>query len=413
MKHNRKDSEAAPKTPAIAGTRRSRAPEPRRDEPREVAGGSARASSSDEPSAPKPKVLFICGSLNQTTQMHAIARELPEVEAWFTPYYVDGVMETVRKLGGLNMSIAGNPWASKCFAYLEEHGLPIDYQGKRHAREYQLVFHCQDAVFPRNIRDKKVVLVQEGMTDPEGLAYRLVKRFEFLPRWLASTAPTGLSDMYVRFCVASEGYRDLFIRKGCRPEKLVVTGIPNFDDMEQYTRNDIPHRDYVLICTSDTRETFKFENRYAFLRRCRARFAGRQMIFKLHPNENHVRNTREILEVIPDAIVYTSGSAEQLVANCATLVVEYSTLAFVGLALGKEVYANYDLDELRRLLPIQNKRGAKNIANVGRELLGLALRREEPRDGPREAAPAPVAGLVNDVQSRAPGSGARISHSAA
>ena len=31
-----------------------------------------------------------------------------------------------------------------------------------------------------------------------------------------------------KFCVASEGYRDLFISKGVKPEKIYVTGIPNF-----------------------------------------------------------------------------------------------------------------------------------------------------------------------------------------
>src|SRR5262249_47523175 len=126
--------------------------------------------------ARKPKVLFICGSHNQTTQMHAIARELGSaIDAWFTPYYVDGVMEVCRKLGLIDMTIAGGPWASKCFAYLRSHGLQVDYQGR--ANDYALVFHCQDAFVPANIRDKRVILVQEGMTDPEGFAYRLVKRF--------------------------------------------------------------------------------------------------------------------------------------------------------------------------------------------------------------------------------------------
>jgi hypothetical protein len=47
---------------------------------------------------------------------------------------------------------------------------------------------------------------------------------------LAGTAATGLSDAYHAFCVASEGYRDFFIRKGARPEKIIITGIPNFDN---------------------------------------------------------------------------------------------------------------------------------------------------------------------------------------
>jgi hypothetical protein len=59
--------------------------------------------------------------------------------------------------------------------------------------------------------------------------FHLVKRLRFLPLWLAGTSTTGLSDACRAFCVASEGYRDFFIRTGVRPEKFVVTGIPNFD----------------------------------------------------------------------------------------------------------------------------------------------------------------------------------------
>ena len=65
------------------------------------------------------------------------------------------------------------------------------------------------------------------MTDPEGFMYHMVKWFK-LPRYVASTSTNGLSHQYQYFCVASAGYRDFFIRKGVRPEKLVVTGIPNF-----------------------------------------------------------------------------------------------------------------------------------------------------------------------------------------
>jgi hypothetical protein len=57
---------------------------------------------------------------------------------------------------------------------------------------------------------------------------------------LAGTAATGLSDAYHAFCVASEGYRDFFIRKGARPEKIIITGIPNFDNCEQNISNCKP-----------------------------------------------------------------------------------------------------------------------------------------------------------------------------
>jgi hypothetical protein len=47
----------------------------------------------------RKRVLFICGSINQTTQMHQIASELPEYDHYFTPYYADRIWDLARKLG--------------------------------------------------------------------------------------------------------------------------------------------------------------------------------------------------------------------------------------------------------------------------------------------------------------------------
>jgi hypothetical protein len=320
------------------------------------------------------RALFICGSVNQTTQMHQIARQLPELEARYSPYYCDGALEWMRKRGMLNFTILGAPWRRDCMAYLEAHGLPVDVGGAE--GPYDLVLTCSDVIVPRNVRRGPLVAVQEGATDPERFWYWARKVLPFLPLWSCGTSGTGLSGFYDRFCVASEGYRDLFVRKGADPARLVVTGIPNFDDCQRYLRNDFPHRGYVLVCTSDTRETLKFDNRKRFIRRCVEIAAGRPLIFKLHPNENWERNSAEVLRYAPGAQVFRTGSAEEMVANSDVLIVQYSTLAYVGLALGKEVHAYADLEELRRLLPVQGGAAARNIAAVCRELLaerGFAL----------------------------------------
>jgi len=186
---------------------------------------------------------------------------------------------------------------------------------------------------------------------------------------LAGTAATGMSDAYRRFCVASEGYRDFFIRKGARADKIVVTGIPNFDDCGRYRANNFPHSHYVLVCTSPMREVFKGEDRKAFIRKAVAIADGRQLIFKLHPNENVKRATREISRYAPGATVFATGSAEEMIANCDVLISRYSSTAFVGMALGKEIHSDYNIDELRRLMPVQNSSAALNIANVCRQLL--------------------------------------------
>src|SRR5262249_889662 len=147
-----------------------------------------------------------------------------------------------------------------------------------------------------------------------------------IPRWLPGTSATGMSDRYDRFCVASPGYRDFFVReKGVRPEKVVVTGIPNYDDCRRFLDNDFPHRGHVLVCTSDGRETFRGEDRAAFLRRVQAVAAGRPVIFKLHPNERVARATREIRALFPEAPIFGDGPTEAMIANCDVLVCQYST----------------------------------------------------------------------------------------
>lgn len=330
------------------------------------------------PVEPRRKILFICGSINQTTQMHQIARELPEYEHAFTPYYVDGWLELCRRAGLIEFTVAGNKLRRRCEDHLSLHGLPIDPHGTN--EDYDLVLSCSDLVVPRNLRGKRIVLVQEGILDPVGLPFHLCRRLPFLPRWLAGTATTGLSLAYEKFCVASEGYRDLFVSHGVPADRIVVTGIPNFDNCRRYGENDFPHRGFVLVCSSDARETFKRDDRASFLRRCVEIAAGRPLLFKLHPNENAERASREIRELAPGALVYSTGSAEPMIANCDVLITQWSSTAFVGLALGKEVHSYHDQAELRRLLPLQNGTAAANIAAVCREL--LTAERETPAERP-------------------------------
>ncbi len=119
-------------------------------------------------------------------------------------------------------------------------------------------------------------------------------------------------------------------------------------------------------CTSPLREIFRREDRKAFIRRAVELAGHRRLIFKLHPNENIERATREISRHAPGAMVFTTGSAEEMIANCDVLVTRFSSTAFVGLALGKETYSDFDLDELRRLMPVQNGSAAFRIGQVCR-----------------------------------------------
>ncbi len=58
-----------------------------------------------------------------------------------------------------------------------------------------------------------------------------------------------------------------------------------------------------------------------------------------------------------------------MIATCDVLVTRSSSNAFVGLALGKETHSDFDMDEMRRLMPVQNGSVASNIADICRGLI--------------------------------------------
>ncbi|NTW82920.1 MAG: UDP-N-acetyl glucosamine 2-epimerase [Chlorobiaceae bacterium] len=315
----------------------------------------------------KKKILFICGSMNQTTQMHQISGWLKEYDQYFSPFFSDGLLGTARDLGLLEFTILGKKRSQRSIDYLLSHGLQLDVGGYIH--EYDLVVTCTDLIVPKHIRRRKIVLVQEGMTEPETILFHLARNFQWVPRWIAGTSTTGLSDFYEKFCVASEGYRELFIRKGVNPEKIEVTSIPNFDNCEQYLQNDFKHRDYVLVCTSDNRETFIYENRPKNIRKYVEMAGESQLVFKLHPNENTERAVREIERYAPDSLVFSEGKTEEMIANSRMLIAHFSSTIFVGSALNKEVHCGLHPEELKVLTPWQNKSASKMIADVCRRVI--------------------------------------------
>jgi hypothetical protein len=317
------------------------------------------------------KILFICGSLNQTTMMHAISKHLHDYDCRFTPYYADGYIDMLARRGYLDFSILGGSFKSTTLNYLWSEHLPVDYYGNSY--DYDLVVTCSDLLVPKNIQNKKLILVQEGMTDPKNFAYYLVKWFKF-PRYIASTSTNGMSDAYDIFCVASEGYKNLFVANGIKEQKIRVTGIPNFDNSQEYANNNFPYHNFVLVATSDSRETFKYENRKKFIEYALEIANGKQLIFKLHPNENHERAIAEINKYAPEAIVLTSGNIHQMIANCDVLITKYSTVVYTGIALGKEVYSYFELDDLKQMTPIQNGgMSAFNISLECRKLLDMNI----------------------------------------
>ena len=326
----------------------------------------------------KKKILYICGSMNQTTQMHKISLELPEHEAYFTPFFATGFLDLLNRLKLIEFTILGGVVKQNALNYIQENKLNLDYRGK--SDHYDLVITSQDITFPSNIKKFKTILVQEGMTDPPDWRYH-VTRFLHLYRWCASTSMTGLSHQYDFFCVASEGFRSQFIERGINPNKIRVTGIPNFDNLIEMKELKFEHKNFVLVATSDIRETLKYENRKKLIEYALKIANGRKLIFKLHPNENVKKRIAEIKKYAPEALVYHGVSIDPLLANCDVFITKYSSTIFPAFVLGKEVHCAIDNEELRKLVPIQNEgTSAKNIAEVANELLASSrsvIRRRE------------------------------------
>lgn len=101
----------------------------------------------------KKKILFIGGSLNQTTMTHEVAKHLEdEYDCYFTSCYCDGIYNLMAKAGWLDFTVVGGRFREQTDAYLEENNLQVDYAGKSH--DYDLVVTTSDLLVQKNIREK-------------------------------------------------------------------------------------------------------------------------------------------------------------------------------------------------------------------------------------------------------------------
>lgn len=324
---------------------------------------------------PKKKVLFLIGSPNQTTQMHQIARLLEsEFDPFFSQLYYDGWMrgfyEFLLWTRGLERTVVSGHVKDKGTAYLARHGLKNDFENRIFKQPYDLIVCCSDIIVPWNLLAKtKSVFVQEGMTDPLNWWARQVKRFTNFPILAIGTALNGMNNVCDLYCVASAGYAAHFQKIGVDAGKLIVTGIPNFDDVQKLRQNSFPHRGYVMVATTDMRETFRYDNRRQFLRGATRLAAGRPMLVKFHPNEKMDRAVAEAQACCPPGtLIYTDGNTEEMIANAVELITQYSTVVYVALALGIPAHSYFDIEDLKQKVPWQNGgTSAQRIADLCRE----------------------------------------------
>ncbi|WP_448701912.1 hypothetical protein ACFGVR_06550 [Mucilaginibacter sp. AW1-3] len=319
----------------------------------------------------KKKILFITGSINQTSQMHQIAQELGDYDCWFCQFFTDlkWVNKLIEHTSLLDGTILAGQFKERSEEYLRKHKLQIDYQAKKN--KYDLVVYCSDLHIPQRMRQTKTVWVQEGMIDRFTTVSRIVKALKLPPILSGNTSLNGSSNICDIYFAASEGYKKYLSNLGTDARKIIVTGMPNYDNIQQYLNNDFPHRNYVMVATSDMRETFRWENRPAFIKEAVKIADGRRLLFKLHPNERFERAEAEIRKYAPEGtLIYQSGNTNHMIANCTELITQYSTVVYVGMVLGKKVHSYFDKQQLEELEPVQNDgMSASNIADICRNFI--------------------------------------------
>ena len=315
------------------------------------------------------KILFTIGSSNQTTQMHRVSTHLQGFDCYFSQHF--GKHPWVmfgQKIGILDATIIGEKSHFKKAAdqYLEHHNLKNDYRGEQFGKQYDMVVLCADILVPKLARRTKTVFIQEGMIDPPTRWGKVVHFLRMPGYWAFNTQTMGASNIPDLYCVASEGYKSHFIKMGVTPGKIIVTGIPNYDNAADFIDNDFPHKGYVMVATSDIRELFGKEDRVAFIKKCVEIANGRVLLFKLHPNEIYERAEAEIKGNAPKGtLIFQEGNTNHMIANCDELITQYSTVVYTGLALGKKVHSFFDIDYLRKMMPVQNAgKSADRIAEV-------------------------------------------------
>lgn len=329
----------------------------------------------------RKKILFIVGSMNQSSQMHQIASFLKDdYDCFFTQFFGrHPIIRLVKKLGFMEQTILSGHFKANSEAFLVSKGWKMDQEARQLGNEYDLVVACNDLIMPHVVRRAPSIWVQEGMIDPLTTWSKVVK-FLKLPRYLAmGTALNGASNMCDIFCAGSNGYIDYLTKMGTERNKLIVSGIPNFDNAFQFLDNNFEHKGYVMVATSDIRETFRKEDRISFIKKAVKIAKGRQLLFKLHPNEMYDRACSEIKNNAPvDTLIYQEGNTNEMIANCEELITQWSSVVYIGMALGKPVHSYFQLKELKRLAPLQNNgTSAEFIANLCKEYLNYGK-----KDGP-------------------------------
>lgn len=317
----------------------------------------------------RKKILCLGGSLNQTSQLHLISQYLStDHDIYFSQVFGDGFFYKFMAESGISDNTVlgkNSSFNLKSLEYLKENNAKYDYRGNTLGIDYDLVIVSTDLVFPSSFKSKKTAWVQEGMIDPLKPSGKWIKRFHLPLYFTSDTSLNGTSNKADLYFAMSAGYKKYFNKHGTNANKILTTGVPNFDNIEELKHNDIELKDFVLVATSDIRELGGNEDRLDFIKQCLKIANGKKLIFKPHPNENINRAISEINMIAPNAEILTSKNLDFMIANCDTLITQFSSCVYLGLVLEKKVYSYFPIEELEANKPIQNKgTSAQIIAGI-------------------------------------------------
>ena len=136
----------------------------------------------------------------------------------------------------------GNPLRKKAESYMAQNQLNLDYKALENS--YDLVVFGSDMLFPQKFVNTKTVWVQEGMIDPYTTLSSIIQKLKLPRYWSFGTSLNGTSNLCDIYCAASEGYKKYITHYGTDEKKVIVTGIPNYDNLEKFANNDFPYHSY-------------------------------------------------------------------------------------------------------------------------------------------------------------------------
>lgn len=322
----------------------------------------------------KKNILCLGGSRNQTSQLHHIARHLEtDYDVYYSQIFGEGFFyKAAAEIGFFDNTVLGrdSSFTKASMEYIRKHNLNYDYRGQSKGIKYDLALLSTDMIVPKSFKNIKTVWIQEGMIDPITNFGRLVNRLGLPAYTTASTALNGTSNIADLYFAMSYGYKKYFTTYGTDSSKIMVTGIPNFDNINSLLETTYPEKGFVLVATSDIRELGGNDDRIYLIKEAIKIANGRKVIFKPHPNENIQRVVSEIKSVLPEATIITEPIIDTLIAHCEILITQYSSCVYQGMVLGKKVYSYFPIEELESKKPIQNNgKSAEVISEIVRDFL--------------------------------------------